>query len=351
MQEFMKALEWHAFAGLNIVYADKDNNIMMYDNNQFPKRNPKYNWKKVLPGNTLATLWKSNDYYCIDSLQKTINPNEGFVFNCNNTVFNTTGYLDKWNFLRHPLKKFYFPYENNRSLRFSYLFNDLKGKKITWEDFLRIKYDQTFQKPYYMSVFSNMGELINISPDKYPEVRDIFLKIKNWNGNADVNNTSATIIALLMAKMTMPLIEEGRIPFYEVKVKEKYFFKILAEVKKEMLKHFGSIDVPLGEVQKLVRGNKVLPMSGITDVIAAMSSVPYKNGMLRADVGETYIELVRFTDSLPIIESVSPYGSSNVPGSKHYDDQMELFVSKKRKSMSMDYKVIIKNAEKIYHPG
>jgi len=351
MHEFMQAIEWHAFAGLNIVYADKESNIMMYDNNQFPKRNPKYNWKRVVPGNTLATLWHPNDYYCLDSLQKTVNPEEGFVFNCNNTAFNTTGYLDKWSFLRHPLKKFYFPYENNRSLRFSYLFNELKGEKISWQDFLRIKYDQTFQKPYYMSFFSNMEEMLEIPIDKYPELKDMILQIHNWNGSADVDNTAASIIALLMAKMSKPLIEEGRIPFFEVKVKEKFFIHTLTEVKKDMIKYFGSTTVPLGRVQKLVRGDKVLPMSGITDVIAAMSSVPYKKGMLRADVGETYIALVRFTSGLPIIESVSPYGSSNVPGSKHYDDQMELFVNKKRKNMSMDYVTIVKSAEKIYNPG
>jgi acyl-homoserine-lactone acylase len=69
-------------------------------------------------------------------------------------------------------------------------------------------------------------------------------------------------------------------------------------------------------------------------------------------VGESYIQLVKFTHKgLPQIESVSPYGASNKPGSKHYTDQMELFTHEKRKAMSLDKKYVYAHAETIYHPG
>ena len=63
-----------ALPGLNIIYADKDNNIMYIDNGQFPKKNKQFDWWHVVPGNTSATLWKANDYYPYDSLAKVINP-------------------------------------------------------------------------------------------------------------------------------------------------------------------------------------------------------------------------------------------------------------------------------------
>ena len=45
-----------------------------------------------------------------------------------------------------------------------------------------------------------------------------------------------------------------------------------------MLKYFNTLDVRLGDYQKLVRGDKELPVFGLPDVITAMASIPYKEG-------------------------------------------------------------------------
>ena len=37
-----------------------------------------------------------------------------------------------------------------------------------------------------------------------------------------------------------------------------------------MMKHFGKLNVQLGEYQKLVRGNKELPSFGLPDVVTAI---------------------------------------------------------------------------------
>ena len=61
--------------------------------------------------------------------------------------------------------------------------------------------------------------------------------------------------------------------------------------------------------------------------------------------------LVRYPRTgLPIIETVHSYGSSNRPGSPHYNDQMEMFVEQKRKSMTLDINIVRQNAKRIYHP-
>ena len=106
----------------------------------------------------------------------------------------------------------------------------------------------------------------------------------------------------------------------------------------------------LGDYQKLVRGRKELPIFGLPDVITAMSSRPYKNGKVKVVSGESYIELIRFTDKGPEIESVISYGSSDDPESKHYSDQMELYTSFKTKKMTFDRASIFENASRIYHP-
>jgi acyl-homoserine-lactone acylase len=45
------------------------------------------------------------------------------------------------------------------------------------------------------------------------------------------------------------------------------------------------------------------------------------------------------------------YGASSHPESKHFDDQVEMYLQQKTKRMTLDKKEVYKNAEKIYHPG
>ena len=125
----------------------------------------------------------------------------------------------------------------------------------------------------------------------------------------------------------------------------------MAEAKAELLKNFKTTDLTLGEVQKLVRGDKALALPGLPDVLAAMYTVPYKNGVRKGAAGESYIQLVKFRKGkMPEIESVINYGASNRKGSPHYDDQMELFLNQKTKKMTLDKGEIIKNAERVYSP-
>ena len=100
----------------------------------------------------------------------------------------------------------------------------------------------------------------------------------------------------------------------------------------------------------MVRGNKVLPIFGLPDVITAMSTRPYKDGKVKVVSGESYIELIRFTKQGPEIESIISYGSSDLPNSEHYSDQMELYSRFKTKKMTLNKKKIYANAKEIYHP-
>ena len=124
----------------------------------------------------------------------------------------------------------------------------------------------------------------------------------------------------------------------------------LRQTQKYLMKHFGRLEVPLGDFQKMVRGNKVRPLAGFPDAIAAIYSKDYKKGMVQGFVGDCLIQLVRFTPQGPVIESVNTFGASNRPESKHYSDQMDMFLEHKTKPMSLDKKVVYGKAERVYHP-
>ncbi len=347
--EFTDALKMMSFPGLNVIYADKENNIMYADIGHFPYKNRSYDWWHTLPGDTSATLWKSNNYWPYDSLIKIINPACGYVHNNNNTPFYCTAFDENCVKHYHPLEKDYFFLENNRSIRTQYLF--AHSGKLSYDDFKRIKYDVSFMNPAYNYAMENIEDVLHLSPQKYPQIKQTIVVLSKWNRSADVNNKQAALVAFIIKKVIDQLIKDGNFPAVQAKVKEPFLAKCVEDAQQHFLKHFGKLEIPLGDFQKLVRGNKALPVAGVPDVIAAMYIKEYKDGMYKSDVGETYIELVQFTKNGPIIESISPYGASNVEGNKHYDDQMDLFVKQQCKTMSMDKTVILQTAEKVYHPN
>jgi len=126
--------------------------------------------------------------------------------------------------------------------------------------------------------------------------------------------------------------------------------QLLLYAKGYFMEHFKTTEVTLGMLQFLVRGNKAIPLSGLPDVLAAMYSVPYKDGKIQGAQGESYIELVRFTKAGPIIETVNCYGASNKKTSPHYADQMELFAAHQTKPMTLNKEEVYRNAERVYHP-
>ena len=50
-------------------------------NAKIPKRDPRYEWNKILPGESKQTLWY--EYIPFDRLPQVYDPLEGFFQNCN----------------------------------------------------------------------------------------------------------------------------------------------------------------------------------------------------------------------------------------------------------------------------
>ena len=117
-----------------------------------------------------------------------------------------------------------------------------------------------------------------------------------------------------------------------------------------MVKYFNKTKVKLGDYQKLVRGKKEVPIWGMPDVITAMTSSKHKDGIRKIVHGESYIQLVKFSDGKPHIESIMSYGNSENPDSPHFDDQMEMFAKFETKKMTFDKELIYKNAKRVYRP-
>ncbi len=339
--EFYKAMEMTAIPGFNTVYADRHDTIFYVSNGKIPLRKPGYAWQSTLPGNVSATLWTA--FHPLRDLPQYLNPRSGYLFNTNNTPFNASGKADNLKARDFDPTMGYETLDNNRSVRMQELFGQYD--KLSYEDFKRIKYDN--QLPAKLSFQTDVDALFRLRAGDHEDVAPLIEALQSWDRKTDADSQGAAVFLLFYRYAYAKLVDKG----FDYTLTPAECVEGLRSVKGYLMTNFGRTDLALGDLQKLVRGKKELPIWGMPDVITAIAAAPYKNGMLKATNGESYIELVRYPKGgLPIIESVISYGASNRPDSPHYADQMELFVAKKTKKMTLDKAQVLREARRIYAP-
>ncbi len=338
--EFKAAVNMLSIPGYNIVYADRFDTIYYISNGRIPIRDPKFSWKTTLPGNTSATLW--TDIHPVANLPQVLQPKSGFIYNTNHSPFHATEGAE--NPKVTDVTMGYETHENNRSLRFAELL--AQHDKVSYEDFKKIKFDRTYPSKYAFPM--NIDALFSLKVDENLPISDLINNLNNWDKNTDAESIGAgTFYAVfrIVTDSTHLYPRTGTITKAQT-------VTLLTQAKAMMLKYFGKTNLKLGDMQKLVRGNKELPQGGLPDVLAPMRSVPYKNGMMKATHGDAYIELVRFPkQGLPIIESINTYGASSKKDSPHYTDQMEMSTKQQTKPMTLKKEDVYKTAARVYHPN
>ena len=340
--EFEEALKLLGIPRFNIVYADRDDNIFYMSNARLSVRDSSINWRELVIGDVSSLILKN--YHPYEDLPKILNPPSGYLFNTNNSPFNATS--KEYNLLEGDYNStFSFrEKENNRSLRFMEMIEDYD--KVSYDDFKVIKYDQKY--PDSIAFIGNISEIFSINFEN-EDITDIHNLIIKWDRRGNYDNLGAAQWSLFYDHI-LRILDKNDIEVTDT-IPEKYFIEGLRETKKYLVKNFGRVDILLGDLQKHVRGDIELPVSGLIDMIAPTYVVSYKDGTYRSVSGESYIMLVKYSKSDVEIETVLPYGNSNDSSSPHYTDQMSLYVDKKTKSMTLDKDKIYRDAVRIYNPN
>jgi len=338
--QFKKALKMEAIPAFNLVYGDRYDTIFYISNGRLPLREPGFDWQHTVPGNISKTLW--SQFHPIDDLPQVLNPRCGYLFNTNHSAFTPSAEQDNPDKNLFDTTMGYETHDNNRSIRVREIL-PTEGK-ISYDQFKKMKYD--LQLPKQMAFPVNIDTLFLLDELQYPKYKSLIASLKTWDRKGTIENKGAAIFALSFYYIAEKYKKDPTLKVLDKELAVETF----AYVHEYLHKHYAGKEITLGELQRLERGHKSLPMQGLPDVLASMYSTPGDDGKLRATLGECYISLIRFTENGPEIESVNAFGASNRPGSRHYDDQMKLFQQQKTKRMTLDRDEIYSHAESVYHP-
>ena len=343
--EFQAALNQNHLPMFNIMYADKADNIFYISNGKMPYRNkdPKYNWASTLPGNTRQTLWQQ--FKPVAELPQHLNPTSGYLFNTNHSPFMATAESENLNPAKFDKNDGYETYHNNRSRRAKDLIDGFE--KISWSDLKRIKFDRQLPAKILYPYGYDASAIFSLNAVKYPALATIIDGLNQWNHVTNIESIGALYYNIAYYHASKIRTNGSKEP-----LNEKEAVAVVQLVHDFLMKHYGRLDVTLGEYQRLVRGTEDWPQAGMPDVLAAVMSEPFGETKRKMNSGDAYIGFVKFPKDggLPLIETVNTFGASSHPESKHFADQRAMYQAQQTKRMTLDKQEVLKAAERVYHP-
>jgi acyl-homoserine-lactone acylase len=320
----------------NIVYADREGNILYVDNGIEPKRKKgdfAY-WRGLVPGDTSETLWSDKDVLSFEEMPQVANPPSHFVQNTNDPPWTSTmpqaiHYKDYPPYIavEGPLTM-----RNEQSL---HLMAD--SGKISYDDFVRLKH--TTKALLADRMLPDLLKIAEGSSD--PDIQKAVGVLQAWDRQYNADSKGALLFESWVKEFAGPTMTNEK--NYAVKwdpadpietprgIKEPAVaLSTLKAAVADTIKLYGAIDRPYGEVSRLHIGDVNLPANGGLGNLGIFRTItwgPMKDGERTPLAGETWVSMVEFSKPLKAMGVLS-YGDSSQPGTKHHNDQLKYVASR-----------------------
>ena len=338
-EEFNSAMSMNALPSINYVYADKDGTIAFIHNGQYPDRVEGWDWTKDLPGNRSDLIW--DGYRPYETVPILLNPKSGFIFNANNQPYDATDGPDNLKPADFPKSMGLQTNQTNRSLRIIELTDGTT--KLDRAALLAIKFDTAYAKNSQADKV--VSAVLKHDWSNEPEMAAAAKHLAAWDRKMDIKNRHAALGGLTV-------VHEITERFTKIPAPEPV--DAFRQAVEYLGKHYGRIDPEWGEINRLVRGDLSLPVSGGSDTLRAIYPAEIRDdGKLHASAGDTWIALVEWDKTgKQSARVIHQFGNATLDkNSPHYADQAKLFVAEKWRTALFDRAEIEAVATRRYRPG
>lgn len=335
-EQWQKALAIQGVPGTNFLYADAVGNIAHFYNAAFPNRKPGFDYSKVLPGDTSADYAPGTVAW--GQVPRNVNPASGFLINANNSPYQAAGAGSE--IPPQPPLLGVETDTTNRGTRALELMG--ADPSISDADLHAIKFDSGVARDGYLGRW--YATLLAVDPKGDALLERAHDLLAQWDWNYDGKGPADSLAFSIL-----------RVPnrwHYERKAQPDPR-TVLTEAATYLEKHFGKLDVPLGNFIRLQQGSVDLPLDGGPDSLRAATSYDeLPDGRLAIKHGDSFIMFVSWDRAGKVrSESIQPYGAASTrPESKHYTDQAQLFVQHRLKPVWFDPRELRAHEERRYRP-
>ncbi len=377
IQEFEKAVSILAAPGLNIMYGDAKNNVAWFTTGKLYKLEKGVNPNFILDGSNGIDDKKT--FLSYDENPKSINPKNGYVYSSNNMPEAINGY---------DYPGYYLP--EDRAKRIS----SLLDAKSNWNKTSASQMITDNKSLTATEISKNFISYLNKKSLSANENQAIKI-LESWKGTHNLNDIAPTIYnkwiyfylkntfedelgkisfnQLLQTHLVKQIIgNQSKIensPWWDnlwtknkVENRQEIFNLSLKQAILSLEKQLGNdvkswtwnkvhkleIKHPLSSVALLkpIFGIGIFDIAGSNEVINNNMFNYSDNKMYNVKGGPSCRRIIDFSDIENSL-NVLPTGNSGNPFSKHYNDQLQMFVDGKFRKMMMNKEEIMKTSRKL----
>lgn len=334
--EWQRALAMQGVPGTNFLYADAAGNIAHFYNAAFPNRKPGFDYAKVLPGDTSADYAAGTVPWAM--VPRNINPGSGFLINANNSPYQAAG--QGFEIPPQPPLLGVETDTTNRGTRALELMG--ADPSISEADLKRIKFDSGVSPDSYLAGW--FKAILAVDPKGDPLLGRARALLAQWDWNWDGKGPADSLAFSILRVPNRWHYERKPAPDPRA---------VLIEAASYLQKHFGRLDVPLGDFIRLRQGKVDLPLDGGPDALRAATNYDeLPDGRLAIRHGDSFVMFVGWDKAGKVrSESIQPFGAATTrPDSPHYADQARLFVGHAFKPVRFDPATLKGHVERVYRP-
>lgn len=359
LAEFIRANSRLQMPFFNVIYADREGQIMYLFGGRQPRRSEGTfaAWSGIIPGDTSATLW--TDTLKWEELPHTINPPGGFVQNSNDPPWYSS-----------------FPKTIEQDRYPSYIAADeMEFRPQHGASFLLSKEKFSIEEVVSGKMSTRMIMADRILPDLIAAAKasgdadavGAAAILEKWDRESDAQSQGAVLFErwyqLYVADTNSPKDERWGATYPAFKVEFSPMSALetpvglkdpaaavpfLAQAGRELQKEFGRLDIAWGDAYRVVLVDHDasfekpiplmnLPGAGSPEPFGAMRKAiyypsPEPNPKFTYD-GDTYVQVVEFTPKGAVAKALISYGNASRPGSPHIADQVSYYEQKQLRAV------------------
>ena len=303
VQAFESALSSRKIPSFNFVVMDSAKNIGFFYNGRIPSRENAKAARKVLQGTSSRDIWPLNK--SIQDLPTFINPENGWIQSTNQNPYAVMGEYSS----ALDLGSSHVYFEQRLTNR-SFVANELLSPKtkITLDDFIDIKFDNSYSKNSRQYQF-----LLQLAKSN----QEIALKVEPWDRQTNFKNRHAGFNSCLMAHEWLAEMNTQPIP----KTKD-----IVATCKDWFVEIDRKQTDEWGDITTISRLGRSYPIQGSLDTLRAVYGTPNdKTNSIDMSGGDGLFYIIEEGEDGRMIYGMHNFGSSRNRESVHYSDQTFLF--------------------------
>ncbi|MBN7812624.1 acylase [Algoriphagus sp. H41] len=356
--EFKDMMNIRTNSSNNTVFADGDGNIAYFHGNFIPKRNPEFDFSKPVDGSNPATDWQG--LHTVDESILILNPENGWIQNCNSTPFTAAGDFS-------PKREDFPPYmaPDAENFRAVHAVKVLKGaEKLNLDSFIELAYD-----PYLPAFEYLIPELLAaMGAVQDGEQKQVLELLKAWDYRTSKESVAMTVAhfygenyqrAFRSAARFVNEMPTAKVP-NQAEIRE-VFGKTIAQLNADL----GTWNKPWGEVNRFQRlsgaidagfddDQPYVPIglaSGNWGALAAYGARAGENTKnLYGYRGNSFVAVVEFGERVRA-KSLLAGGQSGDPTSPHFFDQAQRYADVQFKEVAFYREDVEIRGLEHYRPG